>query len=137
MKYLKFLLIGIFFGVLMTKSEAISWYRIYEMFRFESFHMYGIIGAAVVLGATFVFLARKNEWKSADGQPFQFYEYPKTWKRYFFGGTLFGLGWAMTGACPGPLFVLVGNGYLPILVVIVGALMGTIVYGLLADKLPN
>ena len=137
MKDLKFLLIGIFFGVLMTKSEAISWYRIYEMFRFESFHMYGIIGAAVVLGATFVFLARKNEWKSADGQPFQFYEYPKTWKRYFFGGTLFGLGWAMTGACPGPLFVLVGNGYLPILVVIVGALMGTIVYGLLADKLPN
>ena len=137
MKDLKFLLIGIFFGVLMTKSEAISWYRIYEMFRFESFHMYGIIGAAVVLGATFVFLARKNEWKSADGQPFQFYEYPKTWKRYFFGGTLFGLGWAMTGACPGPLFVLVGNGYLPILVVIAGALMGTIVYGLLADKLPN
>ena len=137
MKYLKFLLIGIFFGVLMTKSEAISWYRIYEMFRFESFHMYGIIGAAVVLGATFVFLARKNEWKSADGQPFQLYEYPKTWKRCFFGGTLFGLGWAMTGACPGPLFVLVGNGYLPILVVIVGALMGTIVYGLLADKLPN
>lgn len=137
MKYLKFLLIGIFFGVLMTKSEAISWYRIYEMFRFESFHMYGIIGAAVVLGATFVFLARKNEWQSVDGQPFQLYEYPKTWKRYFFGGTLFGLGWAMTGACPGPLFVLVGNGYLPILVVIVGALMGTIVYGLLADKLPN
>ena len=88
-------------------------------------------------GATFVFLARKNEWKSVDGQPFQLYEYPKTWKRYFFGGTLFGLGWAMTGACPGPLFVLVGNGYLPILVVIVGALMGTIVYGLLADKLPN
>ena len=137
MKYFKFLLIGVFFGILLTKSEVISWYRIYEMFRFESFHMYGIIGAAVILGAAFVFLARKNEWKSADGQPFQLYQYPKTWKRYFFGGTLFGLGWAMTGACPGPLFVLVGNGYLPILVVIAGALIGTIVYGLLADKLPN
>lgn len=137
MKFLKFLLIGVFFGVLMTKSEAISWYRIVEMFRFEAFHMYGIIGSAVVLGVSLIAAARKFGWKTIEGNGLDLYTYPKSWKRYLFGGTLFGLGWAMTGACPGPLFVLVGNGYLPILVVIASALLGTVVYGLLADKLPN
>lgn len=137
MKFLKYLLIGLFFGILMTKSEAISWYRIYEMFRFESFHMYGIIGSAVALGALFIWLARRNDWKATGGKPLQLYQYPKSWKRYFFGGTLFGLGWAMTGACPGPLFVLVGNGYAAMLVVIASALVGTLAYGLLAGKLPD
>lgn len=137
MKFLKFLLIGVFFGILMTKSEAISWYRILEMFQFKSFHMFGIIGCAVVLGALLVAGAKKFGWKTMEGKSFDLFSYPKSWKRYFFGGTLFGLGWAMTGACPGPLFVLVGNGYMPMLVVIVSALLGTVVYGLLSDKLPN
>lgn len=137
MKFLKYLLIGVFFGILMTKSEAISWYRIYEMFRFESIWMFGIIGTAVMLGAAFVAISKKGQWKSIEGKPFQLIFYPEGWKRYFLGGTIFGLGWAMTGACPGPLFVLVGNGYMPILVVIGSALLGTLVYGIVAPKLPR
>lgn len=137
MKLLKFLLVGILFGIVMTKSEAISWFRIQEMFRFQSFHMYGIIGVAVVMGALLHFLIKKYDVKNILGDVIQIKDKPKTYKASLFGGTIFGLGWAMTGACPGPLYVLVGHGYWIILIVILSALVGTFVYGALKSKLPH
>jgi len=137
MKYIKFLLVGVVFGIVMSKAEIISWYRIYEMFRFESFHMYGVIGSAVVLGALLVFLMKKIKAKSFDGEDITFNPKNKSIPRYLIGGTIFGLGWAMTGACPGPMFVLLGKGILSIGLVIVSAVFGTFLYGLLRDKLPH
>lgn len=137
MKYLKYLLVGIFFGIVMVKSEAVSWYRIYEMFRFESFHMYGIIGSAVTLGIIIVALIKKSHLHSTEGKEITFNPKDKTWTRYILGGTIFGLGWALAGACPGPMYVLFGTGVYSILIVIAGALLGTYVYGLLRDKLPH
>ena len=137
MKYIKFIISGIIFGIIMTKAEIISWYRIYEMFTFESFHMYGIIGSAVVLGAIMVALIKKYKIKSIEGTPIVFTPKQTSYPRYIIGGTIFGLGWAMTGACPGPLFTLIGNGFLVILVVIFSALVGTFVYGLIKHKLPH
>ncbi len=121
----------------MTKSEAVSWFRIQEMFRFQSFHMYGIIGVASVVGAVMFFLMKKYKFKNIDGEVVKFAEKPKTYIASIGGGILFGLGWAMTGACPGPLYVLIGNGYLVILVVILAALFGTLTYGRLKSKLPH
>ena len=137
MKLLKFLAVGILFGIVMTKSEAISWFRIQEMFRFQSFHMYGIIGVAVVMGALIHFLIKKYDVKNIFGDAIQFKDKPKTYKASLLGGSLFGLGWAMTGACPGPLYVLAGHGYWIILVVILSALVGTFAYGALKSKLPH
>ncbi|MEO1435607.1 MAG: DUF6691 family protein [Bacteroidota bacterium] len=137
MKYLKFLLVGIVFGIIMAKAEIISWFRIYEMFHFDAFHMYGIIGSAVILGVLGVQLIKRKRMKAFDGQAIKFQDKDWSITRYLAGGTLFGLGWALSGACPGPMFVLVGYGYLPILVVIFGAIMGTYVYGLLRAKLPH
>jgi len=137
MKLLKFLAVGILFGIVMTKSEAISWFRIQEMFRFQSFHMYGIIGVAVGTGALIHFLIKKYDVKNVFGDVIQFQDKPKTYKASLFGGSLFGLGWAMTGACPGPLYVLVGNGHWIVLVAIFSALLGTLVYGMLRSKLPH
>jgi len=128
---------GIIFGIVMTKSEAVSWYRIQEMFRFQSFHMYGIIGVAAVLGAVMIFCMKKFKFKNMDGEVVHFAEKPKTYYASIGGGILFGLGWAMTGACPGPLYVLIGNGYFVILVVILSALLGTLTYGRLKSKLPH
>lgn len=136
MKYLKYLFIGIFFGILLTKSEVISWYRIQEMFRFQSFHMYGIIGSAVATGMLSVFLIRKFSIRTISGEEVKI-EPKKYHKGFFIGGVLFGLGWAMTGACPGPLFALLGNGYNVIIVAILSALLGTFTYGVLKDKLPH
>ena len=137
MKGIRFLLVGILFGIVMTKSEAISWFRIQEMFRFQSFHMYGIIGVAVVGGALMFYLMKKYNFKTLGGGDPTFKDKPKTYKASLFGGILFGLGWALTGACPGPLYVLVGNGHLVILVVIFSALVGTFLYGLVRHKLPH
>ncbi len=137
MKLLKFLLTGILFGIVMTKSEAISWFRIQEMFRFESFHMYGIIGTAVVLGAIIVALIKKIKGTTIYGDPIHFNPKSMSIARYLLGGSLFGLGWAMTGACPGPLFTLVGHGIVTILVVIASAIGGTFMYGVLRSKLPH
>ncbi|MFD2163306.1 DUF6691 family protein [Paradesertivirga mongoliensis] len=137
MKGLKFILAGIFFGIVMAKSEAISWYRIQEMFRFQSFHMYGIIGTAVGLGLIAVYLIKKFGIRDTEGNPIVFRDKDKSWKKYLFGGSIFGLGWALTGACPGPMFVNVGYGYLAMLVVILGALLGTYLYGLFQKKLPH
>jgi len=131
-------LLGLLFGVTLTMGEVISWFRIQEMFRFESFHMYGVIGSAIVLGAVFHLVARRLRWKTAEGEDLDIYRYPATqWKAYLIGGTIFGMGWAITGACPGPLFITVGAGYWPILVAILGALLGTLIYGVLKSKLPH
>ena len=137
MKLIKFLLTGVLFGIIMTKSEAISWFRIQEMFRFQGFHMYGIIGVAVVFGAIMIYFVKTTKGRNLFGDVITFKPKAKTYKASIFGGTIFGLGWAMTGACPGPLYVLVGHGYLIILVIIASALLGTLVYGALRDKLPH
>ncbi|WP_069661194.1 DUF6691 family protein [Arcticibacter eurypsychrophilus] len=137
MKGLKFILAGILFGVIMSKSEAISWYRIQEMFRFQSFHMYGIIGTAVIIGAIAVFLIKKFKIKDTDGSQIVLQDKKKSWPRYIIGGSIFGLGWALTGACPGPMFVNIGYGYWSMLIVIFGSLLGTYLYGVIRDKLPH
>ena len=137
MKYLKFLLVGIFFGIVLVKSEAVSWYRIYEMFRFQSFHMYGIIGSAVIVGVIAVWLIKRNKLKSTENQEIKLAPKEKVFTRYIVGGSIFGLGWALAGACPGPMFVLVGTGILSMLIVIAAAILGTFVYGLVKDHLPH
>ncbi|MBC8756757.1 YeeE/YedE family protein [Kordia sp. YSTF-M3] len=132
-----YLLIGILFGIIMFKSEAASWFRIYEMFKFEAFHMYGIIGTAVFLGVVTIALIKRFKIKSFYGEQVHFPPKQKSFARYAIGGILFGLGWALAGACPGPMFTLLGAGFLPIIIVIVASLLGTFVYGLLRDKLPH
>ena len=137
MKGLKFIFAGIIFGIIMIKSEAASWYRIQEMFRFQSFQMYGIIGTAVSLGMLSVFLIRKFKLKNSSGQLIVFETKERGWKQYLFGGIIFGFGWALTGACPGPMFVTIGYGYVVMFFVVISALLGTFCYGLLKDKLPH
>ena len=137
MKFLKFLFLGILFGVVMTKAEIISWFRIYEMFKFESFHMYGIIGSAIFLGLLYIQIIKRFNIKSIDGLEINFVPKKSGFIRYFAGGTIFGLGWAVTGACPGPMFVLLGNGFLAVFVMILGSVLGTFIYGLLREKLPH
>jgi uncharacterized membrane protein YedE/YeeE len=137
MSYLKYLLTGILFGIVMSKAEIVSWYRIYEMFNFQAFHMYGIIGSAVVLGVIMVQWMKRKGFKNMYGDPVKFNPKNMSIVRYLVGGTIFGLGWALVGACPGPMFVLIGQGYLIILLVILGALLGTFAYGMLRDKLPH
>ncbi len=136
-QYFKYLILGVVFGVIMSKSEIISWYRIYEMFHFDSFHMYGIIGSAVVLGMIMVYLMKRKNMKAIDGQAIKLVPKETGIPRYLIGGIIFGLGWALVGACPGPIFVLIGQGYLPVLVVLGGALIGTFVYGVARHKLPH
>lgn len=137
MKYLKYLFVGIVFGIILSKSQVISWYRIYEMFRFESFHMYGVIGSAVVIGVIITQIIKRFGIKDIHGEPIVIHAKDKGVVRYIVGGIFFGLGWAMIGACPGPMFALFGYGYYSIVVVIAGALLGTWIYGLLRDKLPH
>ncbi|NQZ75065.1 MAG: YeeE/YedE family protein [Ekhidna sp.] len=137
MKLFRYLFIGIIFGITLAKAEIVSWYRIYEMFRFQSFHMYGVIGSAVVIGIIFVQIIKRTRMKSIDGEPITINPKQFSVPRYLLGGIIFGLGWAMTGACPGPMFILVGNGVSVIVVVILSALLDTYVYGLLRKKLPH
>ena len=137
MKYLKFLVTGVLFGLVMAKAEIISWFRIYEMFLFDSFHMYGIIGSSVILGALLVFLIKRKKLNTLQGEQITFQDKNKSTLRYLLGGSMFGLGWALAGACPGPMFVLLGYGYLPILLVILGAIAGTFLYGLVREALPH
>ena len=137
MKYIKFLFVGVLFGIILVKSEAVSWYRIYEMFKFQSFKMYGIIGSAVILGALLVWIIKKSNLKSISGEDIRFQPKAKSLYRYILGGTIFGLGWALAGACPGPMFILVGSGFYSMLLVIGAAILGTFVYGILKDKLPH
>lgn len=137
MKYLKYLLVGAFFGVVLSKAEVVSWYRIFEMFQFDSFHMYGVIGSAVVVGIVFVQVIKRTHMKSTLGTEINIPPKAKSVSRYLIGGIIFGLGWALTGACPGPMFILIGHGVGVILVVIVSAIAGTFTYGLVRDKLPH
>lgn len=137
MKFLKYLLVGMFFGIVLVKSEAVSWYRIYEMFKFQSFHMYGIIGSSVSLGILFIWLIKKLGLRSIKGEKIEIVPKEKGLTHNLLGGAIFGLGWALAGTCPGPMFVLVGTGVFSMLIVIAAAISGTFVYGVLKDKLPH
>lgn len=132
-----YLLIGIFFGIVMYKSEAASWFRIYEMFQFDSFHMYGIIGSALALGVIGVQFIQKKKLKSFFGETIKIAPKERGFKKYFLGGIIFGLGWALAGACPGPIYTLIGAGYISIVVVLIGAVGGAFLYGLLRKYLPH
>lgn len=135
--YLEFLLIGVLFGIVMTKSEAISWYRIQEMFRFQSFHMYGIIGSALIIGCIKTALIKKLNIKTKYKEPIKFQDKHFSISRYLFGGFIFGLGWALSGACPGPMYTMIGNGFSVFIVVILSAIIGTYTYGVFKSKLPH
>lgn len=137
MKYFKFLLVGFVFGIVLTKSEAVSWYRIYEMFQFQSFHMYGIISIAIATGIIGIQLIKRNSIKALDGSAIVIKDKDNSTARYIFGGIFFGLGWGLVGSCPGPIFILLGAGFLPVIVVFIGALIGTTLYGILKKKLPH
>ncbi|MBK8600812.1 MAG: YeeE/YedE family protein [Flavobacterium sp.] len=137
MKSIKFILIGFLFGIVLTKSEAVSWYRIYEMFQFQSFHMYGIIMVAIMVGLVGLQLIKRNEIKNSKGVPITIADKEKGSFRYWIGGLFFGLGWALVGSCPGPIFILLGAGFLPVVFVLLGALLGTFLYGVVKDKLPH
>ncbi|GAB4022406.1 YeeE/YedE family protein [Spirosoma migulaei] len=132
----KYLIVGILFGIVFVKAEIISWFRIQEMFRLQSFHMYGVIGSAVVVGMISVWLIKRFKIKTLSGEPIEFH--PKPFNRgQIYGGLLFGLGWAITGACPGPLFAQIGSGYVVVLVTLLSAIAGTWVYGYVWKKLPH
>ncbi|AXT58143.1 YeeE/YedE family protein [Aquimarina sp. AD1] len=137
MRTVVYLVIGVFFGIVLFKSEAASWFRIYEMFQFGSFHMYGIIGSAVGLGIVIVQFIKRYKVRSFFGDKIVILSKEKSFYRYMIGGIVFGLGWALAGACPGPMFVLLGAGYLPIVIVIIASILGTFLYGLIKDRLPH
>jgi uncharacterized membrane protein YedE/YeeE len=133
---IKYLGMGMLFGIIAVKSEIISWYRIQEMFRLQSFHMYGVIGTAVVTGVISVWLIKKFNLKTLQGEEVVIHTKPFHWGNVI-GGLIFGLGWAITGACPGPLFAQLGSGFIVIIVSLLSAIAGTFVYGLFQNKLPH
>ncbi|AIG30438.1 transporter [Flavobacterium psychrophilum] len=137
MKLLKYLAVGFLFGLVLTKSEAVSWYRIYEMFMFQSFHMYGIIGVAITTGIIGIQIMKRNNLKDINGLPIEIIDKEKGSFRYWIGGLIFGLGWALVGSCPGPIFILIGAGFMSVGIILVGALLGTFLYGVVKDKLPH
>lgn len=133
---LKYLILGTLFGIVFVKAEIISWFRIQEMFRLQSFHMYGVIGSAVLTGMLSIQIIKRMNIKTIHGEKIVIPE-KKFKKGQVIGGFIFGLGWAITGACPGPLFAQIGSGYSVVLVTLISALAGTWVYGKFADKLTN
>ena len=137
MKLIRFILVGFVFGIVLTKSEAVSWYRIYEMFQFQSFHMYGIIMVAVTTGLIGIQFIKKKEVNDCAGDPICIADKEPGTARYLLGGLIFGLGWALAGSCPGPIFILIGAGFTSVILVLLGALVGTFLYGALKDKLPH
>ena len=133
---IKYAVVGIIFGIAFTKAEIISWFRIQEMFRLQSFHMYGVLGTAIAIGVISVWLIKRRNIKTIYGEQIEFH--PKKFnKGQIIGGLIFGLGWAMTGACPGPLFAQIGAGFMVIAVVLLSAVAGTWVYGYFRDRLPH
>ena len=133
---LKYLVVGVIFGIVFVKAEIISWFRIQEMFRFESFHMYGVIGTAVVVGMISVQIIKARKAKSFEGEAIVIHDKEFN-KGQIYGGLIFGLGWAITGACPGPLFAQMGAGFTVVAVTFLSAVLGTWVYGKFRDKLPH
>lgn len=133
---IKYLVLGLLFGIAFVKAEIISWYRIQEMFRLHSFHMYGVIGTAVIVGMISVWAIKKFKIKTMQGETVVFHDKKFDWGNVI-GGTMFGLGWAITGACPGPLFAQIGSGFLVVIVTLLSAIAGTWVYGLVREKLPH
>lgn len=133
---LVFWLLGILFGIILIKAEVVSWWRIQEMFRLQNFHMFGVIGSAIATGMLSIFLIKKFNVKTIDGDPIVI-EPKKFQKGNIYGGLLFGFGWAMTGACPGPLFALVGNGAFVVIVTLISAILGTKVYGMVRNRIPH
>ena len=132
----KYLVVGVLFGIVFVKAEIISWFRIQEMFRLDAFHMYGVIGSAVVVGMGSVFLIKKLNIKTLSGQ--QVAIAPKVFhKGQIYGSLLFGLGWALTGACPGPLYAQIGSGFLVVVVTLLSAIAGTWTYGYFRERLPH
>ncbi|HXC06436.1 MAG TPA: DUF6691 family protein [Bacteroidia bacterium] len=136
MNKLKYLLLGFIFGIILIKAEVISWFRIQEMFRFQSFQMYGIIGSAIAVGMISLLLIKRFKIRSMDGEEIK-PEGKKLNKGTVIGGLIFGLGWAMTGACPGPIYALIGSGVGVGIVILLSALLGTFVYGVMKDRLPH
>jgi len=136
MKNLKYLFCGLLFGVILVKAEVVSWYRIQEMFRFQAFHMYGIIGSAIAIGMISILIIKKFKIKTIDGEEIKIVTKELN-KGTVIGGLMFGLGWALTGACPGPLYALFGSGIWVFIVVIFAAVLGTYAYGAMKDKLPH
>jgi len=133
---LKYLIVGLLFGVVFVKGEIISWFRIQEMFRLDSFYMYGVIGSAIVVGMLSIFIIKRFGIKTFQGEAVQIA--PKTLnKGQVYGGLIFGLGWALTGACPGPLFAQIGSGYLVVVVTLLSAITGTWLYGYFRERLPH
>lgn len=133
---IKYAIVGIMFGIVFVKAEIISWFRIQEMFRLQSFHMYGVIGSAVVVGAISVWLIKRFNIKTISGEKIKFVD--KTFnKGQIFGGLIFGFGWAITGACPGPLFAQIGSGFSVIIVTLISAVIGTWTYGRFRNNLPH
>lgn len=137
MSFLKYLVVGFVFGLVLTKSEAVSWYRIYEMFQFDSFHMYGIIMTAIATGVIGIQIIKKFKLNDINGTPIFIQQKEKGTFRYWIGGLFFGLGWALVGACPGPIFILLGSGFFSVIFVLFGALLGTFIYGVIKDYLPH
>ena len=136
MKNIKYLFAGILFGIILVKSEVISWFRIQEMFRLQGFHMYGVIGSAIFVGMISIMLIKRFNVKTIHNEAIVIPEKTFTWGNVF-GGLIFGLGWAITGACPGPLYAQIGSGFLVIAVTLLSAITGTWFYGLVRNKLPH
>jgi uncharacterized protein len=137
MRMSRYILVGILLGFVLYKSEAVSWFRIYEMFRFESFHMYGIIGSAVVAGIIIVQIIKRRHLHNVEGVEIAIKDKNKSIARYLLGGFIFGLGWSLAGACPAPMFILLGSGHTVFVVYLIFGMTGTYVYGLLRNKLPQ
>jgi len=136
MRNIKYLIVGILFGIVLVKSQVVSWFRIQEMFRLQAFHMYGVIGSAIVVGMISVLLIKRFQIKTINQEAVVITDKKFHWGNVY-GGLIFGLGWAITGACPGPLFAQIGSGFLVIIITLLSAIAGTWVYGLLRDKLPH
>lgn len=133
---LKYTAVGIIFGIVFVKAEIISWFRIQEMFRMQSFHMYGVIGTAVIVGVISVWLIKRTQAKTIYGETIELHDKAFNWGNVI-GGLIFGLGWGITGACPGPLYALIGSGYAAVVVTLLSAIAGTWFYGLIREKLPH
>ena len=137
MRMSRYILVGILLGFILYKSEAVSWFRIYEMFRFQSFHMFGIIGSAIISGIIIVQLIKRRKIKNVTGQEITIKDKAKTYPRYLLGGFIFGIGWALAGACPAPMFILLGAGHTVFIVYLIAAMTGTFIYGLMRKRIPH